>query len=170
MLRRDHVANQMEIEFSKLDHRDLMQSERIRHVFFDAYSIEAELIDVADFPPLRRSATDIRDDRSVFLGCTQDGELVAVAEIESEPEQQANIAGFVVHPNSFRKGIGSKLLCYVLEFLGDREVTVSTAVKNRPAISLYEKHGFQIVQTWTIGSQIEMVTLSRSEGVSGHRG
>jgi ribosomal protein S18 acetylase RimI-like enzyme len=153
------------MKFIELDHTDPTQSERIRRVLFDAYSIEAGLIGVADFPPLRRSAANIRNTQSTFFSYTHEGELIAVAEIERERAQQANIASFVVHPNFFRKGIGSQLLRHVVELLGNTLITVSTASKNRPAIALYEKHGFQISESWTTECQIEMVTLSRNEGL-----
>ncbi len=151
------------MKFIKLDHRDAIESERIRRVLFDAYSIEAQLIDMADFPPLRRSADHIRHAQSTFFGCIHESELVAVAEIEREAAQQATIASFVVHPTRFRRGIGSQLLRHVLELLGNTLVTVSTASKNKPAIALYAKHGFQLSNTWLIGPQIEMVTLSKRQ-------
>lgn len=151
------------MKFIELDHTNPTQSERIQRVLFDSYSIEAKLIDVTDFPPLRRSAANIRHAQSTFFGCTHEGEVIAVAEIEREPAQPANIAGFVVHPNFFRRGIGSQLLCYVLERLGNTLVTVSTGSKNRPAIALYTKYGFQLSETWVIEPKIDMVTLSRHE-------
>lgn len=123
-----------------------------------AYQIEGELIGVEDFPPLRRAATDIRATEATFFGCVENERLIAAAEVEEAKDGGPHIGGFVVHPSEFRRGIGSKLLNHVLQSLADSRTTVSTAALNRPALSLYEKHGFTVVRQWNIGS-IEMVTL-----------
>ena len=154
------------MEFIELDHTDATESEKIRQLLFDAYSIEAALIGAADFPPLRRSAANICEARSTFFGCLYEGKLIALAEIEKEQARQVNIASFVVHPSYFRRGIGSQLLHYLLELLGNIRITVSTAGKNGPAIALYEKHGFQISEIWAIEEfQLDMVTMFRGECV-----
>lgn len=156
------------MECLHLDHKDQKVSERIRKVLFDAYSVEADLIGVADFPPLRRSVESICAAKSVFVGCVDAGEVVAVAEIESlHDDETMNIAGFAVHPGVFRQGIGSRLLSHVLGILGDTVVTVSTASENLPAIALYEKHGFRVSARWATQCRIAMVTLSRSQFSTG---
>ncbi|MEM7343943.1 MAG: GNAT family N-acetyltransferase [Chloroflexota bacterium] len=152
----------MEIEFVELVHSDRIEAEWIRQVLFDAYTVEAALIGMTDFPPLRRSAANIQAAQSIFFGCLQTGKLIAVAEIEGEPLQQVTIASFVVHPSCFRRGVGSCLLRHTLEIFDKTPITVSTASQNKPAITLYEKHGFQITKHWTINNHLEMVTLIRN--------
>jgi ribosomal protein S18 acetylase RimI-like enzyme len=148
-------------EFSRLDQTDPAQAERICRLLRDSYAVEARLIGVEDFAPLRRGIADIRNASSTFHGCSRGGSLVAVAEVEREADGTANIAGFVVDPGAFRKGIGTRLLLHVLQVVGDSAVTVSTASANAPAIALYEKHGFGIRRHWRTDCGIAMVTLER---------
>jgi ribosomal protein S18 acetylase RimI-like enzyme len=150
------------LEFLKLEHTHPQQSREIQDIFFAAYTIEAGLIGISEFPPLQRSARQICEASSTFYGCLQTGQLVAAAEIEMTGTKMANIAGFAVHPHFFRRGIGSRLLHHVLHTLKDARVTVSTASRNMPAIALYEKHGFTISRYWTTHCGIQMVTLSRN--------
>ena len=150
------------MEFVEFNHTDRCYSERIRDLFFDSYSFEAGLIGVPDFPPLRRTVDDICCAQSTFIGCMFDDRVVAVAEIERNGDVSANIAGFAVHPSCFRQGVGSRLLCHLLSSFGKTPVTVSTALKNQPAISLYKTHGFRVANRWATQCGIEMVTLLRT--------
>ena len=124
-----------------------------------SYAVEAQRIGVEDFAPLRRQAAEIRDARSTFYGCSSEGGLAAVAEVERQVEGPANIASFAVRPGVFRRGVGSALLRHVIGTLGSSPVTVSTASGNEPAIALYEQQGFRASRCWTTPDRIEMVTL-----------
>lgn len=147
--------------FTLLDHRCPEVAEQIRALLFAAYTVEAELIGAADFPPLRRTAEHIARCGSTFFGWFADDALVAVAEVEQEPGAPPHIAGFAVHPSAFRRGHGAALLRHVLESLGPGPVTVSTASANEPAIRLYEAHGFRIVRSWSTPDGFDLVTLAR---------
>jgi ribosomal protein S18 acetylase RimI-like enzyme len=148
------------MQYAKLDHVDPLVSERICRVLLDAYAVEARLIGAVDFPPLRRSAANIRRSDAVFYGCWDQGHLVAVAEVEGNGREGWHIASFVVHPSRFRRGIGSGLLQHVLGVVGTTRVTVSTASANAPALALYEQHGFRICRRWSASDHIDMVTLA----------
>jgi ribosomal protein S18 acetylase RimI-like enzyme len=152
-----------DLKFLELNHTDTHCSQGIRDLFRESYTVEAELIGVSDFPPLRRTAADIRSAPSTFVGCMIDDRLVAIAEIERSGDFAANIAGFAVFPPYFRRGIGSRLLRHILDCLGDVPVTVSTAWKNQPAIALYEAHGFCVARRWATDCGIDMATLLRND-------
>ena len=149
----------------RLQHQGREQAEELRRVFFEAYTVEAARIGVAEFPPLRRTVEQFRNAHSRFWGCRDSGSLLAAAELEQVDEQTVNIAGFAVIPGMFRKGIGSALLAHILSLHNHAAMTVSTAKANLPAIALYEKHGFVICRHWTIMENLAMVTMSR--GVTG---
>ena len=153
--------------FCTLNHADPAEAGRICALVRRSYPVEAELIGVRDFPPLRRAAADIRDARSRFFGCLYDGSLVAVAEVEGDETAGWHIASFAVHPEMFRRGVGSSLLENVGRALGTDRLTVSTAAANKPAVALYEKHGFRIWERWSTGDGIDMVTLTRRAHVAG---
>ena len=150
------------MQFTRLDHASEQESERIRTLLFESYSVEAGVIGVTDFPPLKRSAEDIRSAHSSFFGCVNNEVLYGVAEIESDDLEPTNIASFAVHPDVLRYGIGTFLLLGILEFIGNHPITVSTASINTPAISLYEKHGFRIIKNWETPCRISMVTMAVS--------
>ncbi len=64
--------------------------------------------------------------------------------------KKGHIISIAVLPEYRRKGIGSKLLAKALEALRDeyecKEVYLEVRVSNTPAIKMYEKHGFKIVE------------------------
>ena len=150
------------MNITKLDHSEPLEADRICRTLLTSYAVEARLIGVTDFAPLRRTATEIRDARSVFYGCSHENRLAAVTEIELDGEDPPNIASFAVHPRFFRRGIGSELLQHIVALLGSGRITVSTALRNAPAISLYEKHGFRNTRRWTTPDGIDMVTMEFS--------
>ena len=146
----------------KLDHSKSLEANQICRTLLSSYAVEAQLIGVTDFPPLRRTATEILDSRSVFYGYWYENRLAAVTEIEKDGENPPNIASFAVHPQFFRRGIGSELLQHIVLLLVSGRITVSTASQNIPAISLYEKHGFRNTGRWTTPDGIDMVTMEFS--------
>jgi len=152
------------MDFLTLDHADDVWSESICRLLWDSYAVEAQLIGIEDFAPLRRGSAQIRAAASTFYGCLREGRLVAVAEVEDLGGGTSNIAGFVVHPSVFRRGIGTRLLRHILLTVRAARFTVSTAAVNAPAIALYEKDGFRIRDRWVTPDGIRMVTLERHAG------
>ena len=147
----------------KIDHYQLNNANQIYSVWQRSYRIEADLLGIVDFPPLRRRITQIREAKSDFYGCVQDERLTAVAEIEHLEAQHIHIAALVVDPDFFRRGLASRLLTEVLDLLDWRKVTVDTAVANAPAINLYKKLGFTPLKQWQTPDNIPMITLYREQ-------
>jgi ribosomal protein S18 acetylase RimI-like enzyme len=155
------------VRFVELDHRNAIEAERIRRLTRASYRVEGELLGVRDFPPALRTAAEIRAADSRFVALLESGTLYAVAELEGAGGETPNIAGFTVHPSLFRRGLGTELLGRVLALLGSRRVTVSTGEENLPALRLYEKHGFRVVERWSAPGKIPMVTLAREAEPAG---
>ena len=145
---------------SALDHRERSEAETIREILLASYQEEARILQIVDFPPLRRTIRQIQSADSVFFGYKNDSDLVAVSEIENVGQRKVNIASLVVIPEMFRKGIGSALVAHVLAQYPHCDVTVSTARQNEPAIALYKRHGFNICNRWPTTDGIDMLTLS----------
>ena len=144
---------------SKLDHRDQQQATQIWQLFQSAYEIEAQVLGFQTFPPLDRTIRQIQDAPTTFFGGWQNSVLVAAAEIEDLGDAQFHINSFGVSPDHFCKGYGRKLLNDMLAELCWRQITVSTAVANLPALHLYKKHGFRPQEEWATPDNIQMVTL-----------
>jgi ribosomal-protein-alanine N-acetyltransferase len=63
---------------------------------------------------------------------------------------RATIMKMAVHPEHRRKGIATVLLKQALEILKEKEIVdvcLNVEIIRKPAIALYEKFGFKIVQT-----------------------
>ncbi|BBN83832.1 hypothetical protein PA25_38170 [Pseudoalteromonas sp. A25] len=144
---------------AKLEHTSGDEAQRIYNVFQQSYKVEAQLIDTDNFPPLSRSAKDISNSHSDFYGFFEQELLAAVIEV-TVCEQVLDIHSLTVDPQFFRKGIADKLMRYVLHELDITQATVETAAVNEPAIRLYEKHGFTIVERFTPSHGIEKVAMS----------
>ena len=135
----------------------------VHRVMQAAYRVEAALLGVRDFVPLHRTVEDIRRAESTFLGGFLDGRLVAVAELERPPAAPLNVASLVVLPQHFRRGLATSLLRHVIAEHGAGPITVSTGMRNVPALRLYAGLGFQEQRRWSVEG-IPMVTLLRPGG------
>ncbi|MGK2234634.1 GNAT family N-acetyltransferase [Colwellia polaris] len=144
---------------TKLENYNEAIANKIHAVFQRSYKVEAQLIDVDDFPPLSRSTTNIVNSTTEFYGFIDNNCLAAIIEIEIL-EKQLDIHSLTVDPKYFRKGIADKLISYVLNKFDITTAIVETAVVNQPAINLYEKHGFREYRKWTPSHGIEKLAMS----------
>ena len=63
---------------------------------------------------------------------------------------RATIMKMAVHPEHRRKGVATALLNQILEILKEKkiiDVCLNVEIVRKPAIALYEKFGFRIIQT-----------------------
>jgi ribosomal protein S18 acetylase RimI-like enzyme len=145
-----------------LKHTDKLVAEAIYNVFQRSYQIEAALIGVSDFPPLKRTVDDICSAESQFYGLLVNDSLVGVVEVALELEQQRkafHICSLVVDPSYFRQGIGSQLIEFLFQTYDCHDATVETAVVNLPAIELYKKYGFVEIRRWIPSHGIPKVRM-----------
>lgn len=143
----------------KLDNSSEEVANQIFTIFQNSYQIEAQLIGVLDFPPLLRSAKDIKNSTTLFYGFSENECLAAIIEIVIEDKQLA-IDSLTVEPSYFRQGIADKLISYVLDIMDFSDAIVETAVVNIPAINLYQKHGFVEFKRWTPSHGIQKLAMS----------
>jgi ribosomal protein S18 acetylase RimI-like enzyme len=141
-----------------LDHHAENVASQIHTVFQRSYEVEASLVGVEDFPPLRRSASLIRASKSEFLGEWIEADLASVAEF-SQNGDDLSIDSLVVHPRYFRRGLASGLLRSLLTRQDWQSAAVETAAANGPALALYEKFGFTESRRWHTSDGIEKVAL-----------
>ena len=144
---------------TKLENSNEDIANQIYTIFQNSYKVEAQLIDVLDFPPLLRSAKDIVNSKTDFYGFSDNNCLAAIIEIVIE-DKHLEINSLTVDPKYFRKGIAGKLISYILDAFEFTEAIVETAVVNKPAINLYKKHGFVEFKRWTPSHGIEKLAMS----------
>ncbi len=143
----------------KLEHTDLKIAKKIRTLFQASYAIEAVLLKADDFPPLKRPLDDFLNSDTSFYGQWKNDEIAAAVEIKTETNT-TSIHSLVVHPNSFRQGLGKKLMTFVLQSFNSENFIVETGVDNKPAIQLYKKLGFREVKQWDTHFGIRKVQFS----------
>ena len=144
-----------------LDHTAPAVAAAIHAVMMAAYRVEAGILDVKDFPPLRRTPAQVAGSTGKFVGIAVAGTLAAVAELEAGKPGGVQISSLVVNPDYFRRGLARALLRDIIRTHPFDEVTVSTAAANQPALLLYAAAGFHDDHCWTTDDSIPMVTLCR---------
>lgn len=146
-----------------LNNSDQSIAEEIYVLFQESYSIEAKLIGVEDFPPLKRRTSNIQESKTQFWGMYKNATLAAAVEIEIK-DDLLDIHSFVVSPSFFRQGIANKLLSFLLESTQCNKAVVETATANKPAILLYQKFGFIENNRWLTAAGINKLKLTLNFG------
>lgn len=131
----------------RLDNTNLEIASSIHTVLQASYKVEAKLLKATDFPPLKRSVSDIKKSKSLFFGYFKATELVGVIQINSNNESTA-ICSLVILPKFFRQGIARALLTHVFKNYISSVYSVETGTDNYPAIYLYKNLGFIKTKEW----------------------
>ena len=147
----------------RLAHEDVAVADEIHALFQRAYKKEAELIGAGVFPPLLRTADNIRMADTQFFGCWGERGLVSVAEVE-ERAGELTLCSLLVDPELFRRGLASRLLAFILASFSWHRIVVETAAANRPAIALYQGFGFVEIDRWEAPYEIAKVRLELTSG------
>lgn len=146
------------LSISPLSHPRESTAKAIYNLFQVSYLIEAKLVGVENFPPLKRSISNIQVSKTQFWGYFKATELAAVVEFELD-NNLLEIHSFVVLPKYFKQGIANNLLLHLLNSVQWDSSVVETATANNPAISLYKKFGFVKDEIWITSDGIEKIKL-----------
>jgi ribosomal protein S18 acetylase RimI-like enzyme len=144
---------------ARLDNKEPEVAAAIHRVMFAAYSVEAELLGIADFLPLRRTVGQIVAAPTEFIGASVEGALAAVVELDLSELGRVSIDSLVTDPAYTRRGSATALLRHVTSKAVADRITVSTATGNEPALLLYSGQGFVQRSRWFTPDGIAMVTL-----------
>lgn len=126
-----------------------------------AYTLEAERIGCADFPPLRESLDDLQQSSDCFLVFQQAGGIIAVLSFDRSTDPVA-ITRLVVSPTHLRQGIATALLANLEQRLAPiASLTVSTAQTNAPAVFLYRRLGYTTASVSNSAEGIPLLHLSK---------
>ncbi|GHO46981.1 GNAT family N-acetyltransferase [Ktedonospora formicarum] len=122
--------------------QDVQQAKQLLEVQRAAYFVEAELIGSFAIPALHEDLQALQRCDETFYGYWVNERLVGAISYKKASEL-LDIHRLVVHPASFRRGIGKALVQFVEHAEEDMErVIVSTGTKNLPAKQLYTQLGF----------------------------
>ena len=133
------------IEIALLDHRTQTVAEQIVDVQRAGYQVEAGLTGYHGMPGLHQDAAAVMALDLRVLGALGAGQLVGVLGY-ARHGALVDVDRLAVHPDHFRRGIGTALLEDMHRREADaRRIEVLTSTGNTPAISLYLRAGYVIV-------------------------
>jgi len=134
----------------------------IYEVFQSSYAVEAALLKHHDFPPLKRTISEIQQSITSFYGFYSKNHLCGVMELEIS-KNHIHIRSLTVDPNYFRQGIGQQLLYFVRDQFPVELLTVETGHANHPAVKFYLNFGFQKNKVWMTDVGIEKISFTLSQ-------
>lgn len=118
--------------------------------------------------PIREDAEQGIRENSLFVALDDD-RIIGTVILKHQPESGYELVDwhnrldykdifviytFAVHPSFLRRGIGKKMIKFVLDYAAEMEmkaVRLDVYEKNIPAITLYENVGFEYVGTVDLG-------------------
>lgn len=146
----------------KIAHTEIFHANKIHELFQASYHIEAELLGVTDFPPLRRALPDYQNSNTQFFGYWKEDTLAGAVELD-QLGNTLDICSLVVHPNFFRQGIANKMLQFLENYEDSETLIVETGWDNAPAIALYKRFGFQKAGEYISEGGIKKICFSKSK-------
>ena len=144
----------------KIDNKRNAIAKEIRNIFQSSYAIEAEMLKAIDFPPLKRTISQFLNSHSEFYAYYFNQNIAGLIEIKNN-QDLTHIQSLVVYPKYFRKGIGRKLVQFVLDTYKSIIFTVETGVDNHPAIKLYISLGFEEQNQWDTNHGVRKVKFKK---------
>ncbi|MDM5463316.1 MULTISPECIES: GNAT family N-acetyltransferase [Bacillus cereus group] len=133
----------------------------ILNIQIPAYEIEAKYINSTAIPRLYDTVTDIQNCDETFHGYFLENSLIGFISFKVD-EDIVDIHRLVVSPNHFHKGIATKLLLFIFDmFSSSKAYIVQTGKNNKPALSLYKKHGFIESQDIVLPDGMVLTSLKR---------
>ncbi|MCJ8345066.1 GNAT family N-acetyltransferase [bacterium] len=145
-----------------INHQDLEQAKKLHELQMRSYQIEADLLNYPNLPPLLELVEDIVADQDQYLTAMCLQEICGFLAYK-ESSNVVEIDKVVVDPKYFRKGVASLLLENLIIKTGyAKDILVSTGTLNLPAIALYKKYDFQLVDQFVVGDSLEICSFKRS--------
>jgi len=145
---------------AKINNKRNKITKEIRDIFQASYAVEAEMLKAIDFPPLKRTISQFLNSNSEFYAYYLNQNIAGVIEIKNN-QDLTHIQSLVVYPKYFRKGIGRKLVQFILDTYKSRIFTVETGLDNHPAIQLYTSFDFEEQDQWNTNHGVIKVRFKK---------
>jgi len=145
----------------KINNKKKKIANQIQNIFQASYTVESQLLNAVDFPPLKRTISQFLHSNTEFYAYYINKNIAGVIEIENN-QDLTHIQSLVVYPNYFRKGIGRTLVQFVLDIYNTKIFTVETGLENYPAIQLYTSFGFKKQNQWDTNHGVIKVRFKKT--------
>jgi ribosomal protein S18 acetylase RimI-like enzyme len=149
------------MEIRKLNFASLQKLQEVLDLQQKAYAVEANVLGVQFLPPQQESLRDLQNTHEEIFAMLDCNQYVGALFLE-KMDDGLSINKLFVDPNYFRKGIGSKLVEYVVKLYPTQKFRVSTGEANKPALRLYDEFDFSLIDTKDLGEGLKLVTLERT--------
>lgn len=140
--------------------QDAIIAAQVWEIQMAAYRYEAAFIDYPALPPLRQSVADLQASAEQFIGYVVETSIWGALSYEIA-DKSLDITRLIVNPAYFRRGIARQLLAYVEQIPAIERLTVSTAQKNSPAVTLYERYGYAVYQEQRLPDGLVLLYLEK---------
>jgi len=144
----------------KINNKRNKIAKEIRDIFQSSYAVEAEMLKAIDFPPLKRTISQFLNSNSEFYAYYLNQNIAGIIEITNN-QDLTHIQSLVVYPKYFRKGIGKKLIQFILDTYKSSIFTVETGLDNYPAIKLYTSFDFEEQDQWNTNHGVIKVRFKK---------
>ena len=123
---------------------DPKYQEQYRHMYNACYHEMREALDIKPYDFIQDDSFFSEGMNNVYL-LTENDELIGSVALKG-----SEIDDLIVAPEFRNKGYGKQLLLWAIENIKTDKIILHVAEWNRKAISLYEKNGFEITETFEI--------------------
>ena len=118
--------------------------ERYRQIYNACYHDMRETLDIRPYDFIQDDSFFDNGMNNVYL-LVENGMLIGSVALKG-----SEIDDLIVAPKFQNKGYGKQILLWALENINSDKIILHVAEWNRKAISLYEKNGFEITETFGI--------------------
>lgn len=127
-----------------------------------SYAVEAKLIGFDGIPPLADDENSLKNCDETFWGFFNTRNELAAVIAYLRNDRTLDICRLVVSPEYFKNGYATPMLEFIeQEEQGIKEIIVSTAEANTPALNLYCKLGYKRVGSKVVKESLEIVSLQK---------
>ena len=144
----------------EFDHTIDKNAHQIWRIFQSSYAIEAKMLKAINFPPLNRTVSQFLISETKFYAFYEGEIICGIIEINHN-NTLTHIQSLVVSPKHFRKGIGRKLVQFILDTYMSSIFTVETGLDNYPAIKLYTSLDFEEQNQWNTNHGVRKVRFKK---------
>lgn len=127
-----------------------------------SYRVEGTLMGFYGIPAMKETVESILNSKDTYEGFYENNQLTGFIAFNTNSDT-VEITKLVVNPPHFRKGIATQLIQHLFEINPEAKwYKVSTGTKNTPAITLYNKFGFQQVGQKEVATSVFITQFEKT--------